>query len=168
MKKLIFLSVILLLFSFANAQKKSTNDFRLGVGAIKIGSGELIGGTFYNSYNYYLHKNFAVEPNFNFSYAENGATRTATYISTDANLYFIPLPYYPIARFKFGFGASVCYLHNSAGASIQKELTYGSLFVFAYDIPLNKHSVIGIKLTQNRYNNKDINTALSFNAGLKF
>jgi len=168
MKKLIFLSVILFIFSLANAQKKSSNDFRLGLGATKIATGDLIGGTFYNSYNYYLHKNFAVEPSFNFSYAENGATKTATYINTDANLYFIPLPYYPIARFKFGFGASVAYLHNSAGANIQKELTYGSLFVFAYDIPVSRYSVIGLKLAQNRFNNKDINTTLSINAGFKF
>ncbi len=168
MKKLIFLSIILLLFNFANAQKKSSNDFRLGLGAIKVDNGDIIGGTFYNSYNYYLHKNFAVEPSFNFSYAENGISKTATYVNTDAALYFIPLPYFPIARFKVGFGASVCYFHNSAGTTVKKELTYGSLFVLAYDIPLSKHSLIGIKLGHNRFNNKEINTALSFNAGFKF
>ncbi len=177
MKKIIYISVLLLSFFLSNAQKHSiNNDFRFGFGAIQISNNSHIGGTFYNSYNFNLHKNFSIEPTFNFSYAEKTETTDfsgAMYMNADVNMYYIPFPFYPILRFKLGFGASCLYFNNFAGVdnetyTITKGLTYGSVFVVAYDIPISRDIIIGLKLRHNRFDNKETNTAASFNIGVRF
>ncbi len=76
MKKIFLLIAVLFFTISAFSQTDTKNNFRIGGGSAFFGSGDVIGYTFYNSYNRVFLRNFSLENALNFSYGSRKQDKT--------------------------------------------------------------------------------------------
>lgn len=200
MKTLTCTLSFLLLTIFSMAQSPVLpyrHQVRIGVGALFLGSGDMIGSTYRNEYEYLIQKRVSVAASLNFGQAarEIQGLGTKTYrvvksiTTTDINLLFAPID---TKTFKIKIGAGLSLkkqLDNDPRSVGFSRTNYGGnpnfeMIDYSYQGNIRTFSVgwtvpVSIELYHNRFvyhlrpslhsfSDGEINTALVFGVGYRF
>lgn len=182
MKKFGSLFTALVLVLSVNAQDAERNiDLRFGLGSSLLGTGDMLTLMVENELNVNLNEYFVVAGGLGFGRSHNGVFEQASFVQTNANIYFSPFKNSRVNDFRIGTGLSWYTVADTYqisavyqdGVLVDADYVFDQRNSFGLNVVIeNTYSItdkfmMGIKLFTQPYQNGDINSGGMLKFGVK-
>lgn len=180
-------NTIILLFGIfigfqAGAQDDHSNfDYRLGIGASLLGSGDMRTMMVENEVNYLFHQYFSTSASLAYGRSTTGVNLTSSFYQGNTNLFFSPFKNFKRNDLRIGGGLSYLAISDSYVSSIhynppgqisdidhivERRYSFGFNMILENTCIISRKYLLGIKLFVQPYFNGDINSGIMAKFGV--